>query len=264
MAPSARNRVGADAALAALVAAARRIDVARVLDGDVETRLLQSIVDATARLFDAEAASIAIFETEPDRLEFRVASGAQGQGAIGLTVGPAEGIAGYVFSTGQAIALSDVAHDPRFNRQVAERSGYVPRSIAAAPLLGDDGAIGVLQVLDKRSSPTFSLLDMDLLGVFAGQATVAIAATRLERDATRLVRRVLASLDPDLPEGDVEAAVAGITAGLDGDADVPFWRLVDAVVRARSASGPQLALVAEILDAVADHADASRGGVPRR
>ena len=75
-----------DAALAALVAAARRSAVARRLQGDIETRLLQSIVDATVPLFDAEAASIALFEQDPDRLEFRVAAGEQGAGAIGLSV----------------------------------------------------------------------------------------------------------------------------------------------------------------------------------
>jgi GAF domain-containing protein len=264
MAPSATEPGGSHVALAALVAAARRAHVARALDGDVETRLLQSIVDATARLFDAEAASIALFEPDPDRLEFRVASGAQGRGAIGLTVAPTEGIAGYVFSTGQAIALSDVAHDPRFNRDVAERTGYIPRSIAAAPLLGEEGAIGVLQVLDKRGSPTFSLQDMEMLGVFAGQATVAIAATRLERDTARLLGRALASIDPTGSDSDAEALVSQVTAGLDSDAETPFWRLVDAVVRSRAVSGPQLTLVAEILDVLADHGDRARGGDTRR
>ena len=264
MARGAKQPGGADAALAALVAAARRAHVARAFDGDVETRLLQSIVDATVRLFDAEAASIALFEPDPDRLEFRVASGAQGRGAIGLTVGPTEGIAGYVFSTGQGMALSDVAHDPRFNRDVAERTGYVPRSIAAAPLLGADGALGVLQVLDKRGSPTFSLQDMELLGVFAGQATVAIAATRLERDTARLVRRSLASIDPGGSAADAEAIVAQVTAGLDGDAETPFWRLVDAVVRARAVGGAELTLVAEILSVLAEHGDTARRGARRR
>ena len=79
------------AALSALRAAARRAAVARRLQGDVELVLLQSIVDATVTLFDAEAASVALFEREPDRLEFRVAAGAQGAGAIGLSVPPSHG-----------------------------------------------------------------------------------------------------------------------------------------------------------------------------
>ena len=182
---------GSDAALRALQAAARRSAVGRHLQGDVEHALLQSIVDATVTLFDAEASSIALFERDPERLEFRVAAGAQGAGAIGLSVPPSHGIVGYVFSTGQALALSDVLSDPRFDRRTAERTGYVPRSIAAVPLIDGQSPVGVLQVLDKRGSPTFSLRDMELLAVFARQAAAAINATRVQRDTTLLMRAVL-------------------------------------------------------------------------
>jgi len=249
-----------EAALAALVAAARRSAVADRIQGDVETRLLQSIVDATVRLFDAEASSIALFESGPDRLEFRVAAGERGAGAVGLTVPPTQGIAGYVYSTGQALALSDVGSDPRFDRTAAERTGYVPRSIAAAPLMDDqEGTVGVLQVLDKRGSPTFSLRDMELLGVFAGQATVAIAAARVQRDTVRLLRSVLAEIGDDaLSEADVAALVESATMNLDPDDQAPFWRIVDQVARLRDLSDREQALVGDILDVVAAHA--SRGG----
>jgi GAF domain-containing protein len=253
---------GTDAALAALVAAARRSGVGRRLSGDVETRLLQSIVDATVRLFDAEAASIALFEQDPDRLEFRVAAGEHGAGAVGLTVPPTQGIAGFVYSTGQALALSDVASDPRFNRDAAEQTGYVPRSIAAAPLLDEHGTVGVLQVLDKRGSPTFSLQDMELLGVFASQATVAIAAARVQRDTDRLLRSVLVQIGPDLDPDHVEALVAAATRELDVDDETPFWLLVDQVARLRSLTDRETAMLTDILEVVAIHAmDRAR---PRR
>ena len=244
-----------DAALAALVAAARRSAVGRRLQGDVETRLLQSIVDATVRLFDAEAASIALFEQDPDRLEFRVAAGEHGAGAVGLTVPPTQGIAGFVYSTGQALALSDVADDPRFNRGAAEQTGYVPRSIAAAPLLDEHGVVGVLQVLDKRGSPTFSLQDMELLGVFAGQATVAIAAARVQRDTDRLLRSVLVQIEPALDADQVETLVGAATRDLDVDDEAPFWLLVDQVARLRSLSDRETSLLTAILEVVATHAE---------
>jgi GAF domain-containing protein len=249
-----------DTAIAALVAASRRSAVGRRLQGDIETRLLQSIVDATVRLFDAEAASIALFEPDPDRLEFRVAAGEQGAGAIGLSVPPSQGIAGYVYSTGQALALSDVANDPRFNRDAAEQTGYVPRSIAAAPLLDEHGTQGVLQVLDKHSSPTFSLRDMELLAVFARQATVAIAAARVQRDTARLLRSVLAEIEPDLPDELAEAAVSAATADLDTDENAPFWRVVDQVARLRGLTDREQSLVADILEVVATHAAQSQRG----
>ncbi len=122
------DRPPTEAVLEILRASAQRARIGRRLQGDPETALLQSIVDATVTLFDAEAASIAIFERDPDRLEFRVAAGEQGVGAIGLSVPPSKGIAGFVFSTGQPLALSDVMSDPRFDRATAERTGYVPRS----------------------------------------------------------------------------------------------------------------------------------------
>ncbi|HSK93650.1 MAG TPA: GAF domain-containing protein [Candidatus Angelobacter sp.] len=254
-----------EAALAALAAAARRSAVGRRLGGDVETRLLQSIVDATARLFDAEASSIALFETDPDRLEFRVAAGEKGAGAIGLTVPPTQGIAGYVYSTGQPLALSDVGSDPRFNRDAAEQTGYVPRSIAAVPLLDDDqGTIGVLQVLDKRGSATFSMSDMELLAVFAHQATVAIGAARVQRDTTRLLRTVLSEISPETTAEDIEALVEIATADLDPDDEAPFWRLVDRVARLRGLSDREAALVSDLLEVLSRHAARSQRPRPSR
>jgi len=247
------------AALTALRAVGRRSSVARTVQGGVEERLLQSIVDATASLFDAEASSIALFETDPERLVFRVAAGAQGAGAIGLQVKPTEGIVGFVFSTGQALALTDVASDPRFNLEAAKRTGYVPRSIAAVPLLDDDGSVGVLQVLDKRGSSSFSLRDMELLAIFARQATTAITATKVQRDTGRLLTEVLRQVaQGSLTDAQVETLVSAATSGLDEGADEPFWRLVDHVALLRSVGERDLTLVGDILGVVARHAQGTR------
>ncbi|MBA2450413.1 MAG: GAF domain-containing protein [Chloroflexi bacterium] len=249
------------AALEVLKAAARRSHVARRLQGDVEHDLLQSIVDASVTLFEAEASSIALFETGPDRLEFRVAAGPHGAGAVGLSVAPTQGIAGYVYSSGQALALSDVASDPRFDRATAQKTGYVPRSIAAVPLVDREATVGVLQVLDKQSSPTFSLRDMELLGVFARQAATAINASRVQRDTGRLLREVFGRLADDaLTEVQVEALVGEATTGLDPSDGEPFWSLVDALARVRLLSDRELGLVVEILEVVARRAVALPAG----
>jgi len=246
------------AALRAIQAAARRAVVARGLSSDAEASLLQSIVDATVRLFDAEAASIALFETDPDRLEFKVAAGPQGAGALGLSVKPTQGIAGYVFSSGQAVALSDVSTDPRFDRATAARTGYVPRSIAAVPLVDGTSTVGVLQVLDKRGSPTFSARDMELLAVFAAQAATAIGAAKIRRDLETLLRQVFADLDPEMTADRVEALVSASTEGLDRDAEQPFWQVVEQVHRLRGLGEREQALLATILEAVGRHSASTR------
>ncbi len=251
---------GAQDVIAALRAATRRGRVAQHMAGDPEQRLLQSIVDATATLFDAEAASIALFEPDPDRLVFRVAAGERGAGAIGLTIPTTRGLAGYVFSTGHPLALSDVASDPRFDRAAAERTGYVPRSIAAVPLIDREATVGVLQVLDKRSSATFSLRDMELLAVFAGQAAAAIAAMRVQRDLTSLMREALRHLDDagTLDASGLERLVADLTRGLDGAGDVPFWRLVDGLAGLQTLGEREQALAADIVAALGAYASTAR------
>jgi GAF domain-containing protein len=250
-----------DAALQLIIAAARRGAVVRRFVSGAEQALLQSIVNATVRLFDAEAASIALFEHDPDRLEFRVAAGEQGQGAIGLSVKPTQGIAGYVFSTAQPLALSDVGADPRFDRATAERTGYVPRSIAAVPLLDQDRSVGVLQVLDKRSSPTFTMQDMELMAVFADQAAHAIAATRVQHELGELIGASLRDLgdgDTPLTPEQVEAVVRAAVTGIESDEDSPLWRIAELVDRLRGLGEREQQLVADMLAVAADYAERGR------
>jgi GAF domain-containing protein len=241
--------------------AARAAAVGRIEPPGGEA-VLRSVVEATVTLFDAEAASLLLHDPGDDRLVVRVAAGAAGHGAIGLRVGAEEGIAGYVFTTGQALAIADVASDPRFGRDVAETTGYVPRSILAVPLVDDSGVLGVLEVLDRRGGGAFELRDLDLAAVFARQAAVAIRASRVERDVAELLRQVLGRLASGAPAGETDAdhgaavtdAVADAVRALGVDDDHRLWALADAVARARHADPAQVDLVLEILEALARRA----------
>jgi GAF domain-containing protein len=136
--------------------------------------LLQSIVDTAARLFGAAAASVSLVDESQQALEFKVAYGAGRDDVVGRRIPVDHGLAGYVAMTGQPIAVSNVQQDPRFKQDFAQSTGYVPRSILATPLVCDGQVIGVMEVLDKISAPSFGLQDMELLGVFAHQAALAI------------------------------------------------------------------------------------------
>jgi GAF domain-containing protein len=102
--------------------------------------------------------------------------------------------------SGQPIAISDVAQDTRFNQDFAKSTGYVPRSILAAPLLAGERVIGVMEVLDKINAPSFGMQDMELLGLFARQAALAIEqAQTLEHLDEALILRLkqLAAADAE-------------------------------------------------------------------
>jgi GAF domain-containing protein len=221
------------------------------------------VVEATVVLFGAEAASIALFDPATGRLVFEVAAGSQGQGVVGLSIAPDSGVAGYVFTTGQPLALSDVAGDRRFGRQTAEQTGYVPRSLVAVPLLDDEGTIGVLEVLDKRDQAAFDLHDIELASVFARQAAVAIRVSRLERDTASLLRGALRVIAAD-PAVDVDVVVADAIAAIDRDGDEGLWGLADAIARLRAADPTELDLVRELLDVLVRRAERAGDARARR
>src|SRR5439155_21744653 len=83
--------------------------------------------------------------------------------------------------------LDDVQNDPRFARDVAEKTGYVPRGLMAVPLLNEERALGVLQVLDRPRESRFSLQEMELLGLFANQAAIALDLLGHARRARRVL-----------------------------------------------------------------------------
>jgi GAF domain-containing protein len=58
----------------------------------------------------------------------------------------------------------------------------------AVPLLHEERVLGVLEVLDRPSDSRFTLQEMDLLGLFANQAAIAL-------DLLQRARRAQATLE---------------------------------------------------------------------
>jgi GAF domain-containing protein len=250
-------------ALDAVRAITLRLEAGRRLAPPATSQLLRSIVEATVALFDAEASSIALYDPSTQQLVFQVAAGSQGEGVVGLAIAPDQGIAGYVFTTGQPLALSDVARDARFGRAAAEQTGYLPRSVVAVPLLDDEGSIGVLEVLDKRTEAAFDLRDIELASVFARQATVAIRASRIERDAAALLSSALTAIAAG-DAADVDAVVADAVATLTREEDGNLWLLADEIARLRAADPAELDLVRELLAVLVRRAERAGDARARR
>jgi len=178
---------------------------------------------------------------------------------VGLEIPPDRGLVGYVFSSGQALAIADVRADPRFGRSFAEQTQYMPRSIVAVPLVDGRGTLGVLEVLDKRSEASFSLRDIELAGVFARQATVAIRASRVERDTATLLRSVIGALTgDDVPAAGIDALVVAALAQVD-DPDDPLWPLVEQIAALRRVGPEHRELLGALLDVLVRQAERGRG-----
>ncbi|MEV1169940.1 GAF domain-containing protein [Nonomuraea sp. NPDC049784] len=146
-------------------------------------RLLQSIVEVARAIFNAEASSIFIFDSGSGELVFEAVSGAGEDTLVGQRFPVDEGIAGWVLQSGVPLIVDNVTSNPLHARKFAESTGYTPTSVMAAPLMDEGTSIGVLEVMDRRPDPTRALGDLELLGLFASQATVALQVVIQSQEA---------------------------------------------------------------------------------
>ena len=172
--------------------------------------LLRSVAEVARAIFGARAASIFLLDEATDELVFEAIVGEGSETLLGRRFPSSTGLAGWVLVTRQPIVIEDITEDPRFARDFAETTGYVPRGIMAVPLLYQERALGVLEVLDRPQRSRFSLQEMDLLALFANQAAIALDLLRSARRAKEvleggenelaLVARVASALDTLDPE----------------------------------------------------------------
>lgn len=171
-------------------------DLGPVLRPRNDEELLQAIVETARLVFDAAACSIALLNADEDELEFRVTAGAGAQSTVGMGMPADRGIAGWAVMAGQAIAIDDLRQDPRFAADIAQSTGYVPSSIMAMPLESEHRTLGVIEVLDRRQGGGAGADDMELLGLFARQATLALETSRTFSDLAQALFQAAAQVAP--------------------------------------------------------------------
>jgi GAF domain-containing protein len=87
---------------------------------------------------------------------------------------PGVGMAGAVVSSGEGVVVSECRKDPRFARQVAAKTGYVPYTQVVTPLVRDGETIGVMALLDRRDGGPYAQADLARAALFADLAVVAL------------------------------------------------------------------------------------------
>jgi GAF domain-containing protein len=184
--------------------------------------LLQSVAEVARAIFGAKASSIFLLDEETDELVFEAVAGSDADTLVGKRFPSSTGIAGWVLVTRQPLVIEDVTDDPRFAKDFAEDTGYVPKGLMAVPLLHDERSLGVLEVLDRPQRSQFSLVEMDLLGLFANQASIAL-------DLLQRARRAQAVLTESGGGADVVARLASTLDELEDEERAAGLKLVAAV-----------------------------------
>lgn len=217
--------------------------------------LVDAVLDVARVAFGAAACSVAEIDPVNSELVYLASVGEGAAETIGMRLPLGRGIAGYAAASGETVAVDDVTRDPRFARDVAERTGYVPRSVLAAPIMRGDDVLGVFSVLDRTQPAGTAALDLAArCARSVGGALVLGAATRSIGAA--VLSSVAAEVGNDRP--DVAATLTALARD-DHAVDDETERVVAALAAVRQLGTAERNAAARILEEFLAYAAARRG-----
>ncbi|MGB2894867.1 MAG: GAF domain-containing protein [Anaerolineales bacterium] len=176
--------------MTALTETARSVTASLDLD-----EVLQRITERTIDSLEVEAVSLALLDEKTGELEFRVASGRGAERIVGLRLMKGQGLAGWVVDHREAVFVSDVQSDPRFDPQVDELIGFTTRVMASVPIQVQENTIGVIEAINPRGDH-LAPEQIELLRGIADLAGTAIVRAQLFKE-TQTARQRYASLFED-------------------------------------------------------------------
>ncbi len=135
---------------------------------------LDLIARQVVKLTGADTAAVYLPDSDAGVLHAAVRIAADGHSAPAPAASLADSTVGHVYRSGHLLAATDTDSAP----------GEAGRSNIFAPLRTRGGIIGVLHVEKAQGSP-FSRGDIELLGLLADQAAIALENARLFRETTR-------------------------------------------------------------------------------
>ena len=147
--------------------------------------LFPRLMEVVTEALNADRSSLFLFDPETNELFSRVVQG----DAIGEIRFPCHlGVAGSVFTSGQAEIIADAYADPRFNQDVDRHTGYRTRNILCVPIRNKRReVIGITQALNKHVGD-FDIEDQRLLEGLSLQASAALENARLFEKVERQQR----------------------------------------------------------------------------
>lgn len=165
------------------------VEVSRVLSTPFDESIL-NLLRVSARSIGAEGASVLLPEGGEGELKFVWAIGQVADSLIGVSIPSGKGIAGFVFATGQPMAVSDAGSETSFYAEVDRNTGFSTHSILATPLQFEGDITGVLEYVNRKGEPPyepFTAEEMDLAALHAE----AVASMVHARQASALLGSVI-------------------------------------------------------------------------
>jgi two-component system NtrC family sensor kinase len=140
--------------------------------------ILSQVITKTNDIFEAEAGSVALLESDGQEIVIRAAVGEGADAVRGLSLPINKGVIGWVASHQKPALIPDVIKDERFFSDIDKQSGFHTKSIMCVPMQVDGHTIGVIELMNMR--PDYMNDDgLKILSVIADHAALAIENARL-------------------------------------------------------------------------------------
>jgi transcriptional regulator with GAF, ATPase, and Fis domain len=144
----------------------------------------------------------------------------------GLRIPAGAGLAGAALRSGKAEKVDDPQSDPRFYSGVDRKTGIITKSLLVAPLLTDDGSLGVIEAVNPQGREFFTDADLALLEKLALSIGVAVQNARrfseVKASAEQLQAQV-GALRRDLARSDRFTEIVAVSPAM-----VEVFRLMEA------------------------------------
>lgn len=143
------------------------------------SKILDIIIESARSLLKAEASSLLLLDETTQELYFASATGDVSGRLKNLTVPLDKGIAGACVRDGRIKIVNNTAQDQYFYPQIDKATGFITRSIIAAPLVIAGRTIGVIEVLNKKDDQPWSEEDQELLVLISHQSAQVIQNAKI-------------------------------------------------------------------------------------
>lgn len=140
---------------------------------------VDAILDALTRAACESTAARTAWLLAPDQqgnMRVAAAIGEVASADLGQTFRAGVGIEGFVFQSGQPVALSAAGDDARLQEGLLATLDRKPESVLCVACEEREGTMGVLLLADKDDGSSFTLDDVDVTTMLADVAAVALSS----------------------------------------------------------------------------------------
>jgi len=178
------------------------VDIANLLTEPL-TASIRDILAVSATEVGAREASVLVRDGDESDLKFLAATGEVASKLLGMRIPAGKGIAGFVMSSGQPMAVSNVEEESTFYAEVDKKTGYSTEMILATPLRHNGEIVGVLEYINRPGDPPHSPFtpdEMDKAALFADAIASLVNAYESAKLFRDLGEKVLGADEMDVDE----------------------------------------------------------------